>query len=129
MERSHRRRRKLPKTPFPQRRLLKNLPELTVYSVLVVQMTRAWVWRVLRETGNPSRALAKHGKASGGASYSGGGGSCGGGLGQAAAAAEKPKDYSDRSGKEKRRGKGSPRARIRMGIRHVGASAMELGGS
>ena len=83
---------------------------------------------MLRETGNPSRALAKHGKASGGASYSGGGGSCGGGLGQAAAAAEKPKDYSDRSRKEKRRGKGSPRARIRPARQRAGASAMELGG-
>ena len=38
-------------------------------------MTRAWVWRVLRERGNPSRALAKHDKASGGSSYSGGGSS------------------------------------------------------
>ena len=91
-------------------------------------MTRAWVWRVLRERGNPSRALAKHVKASGGSSYSGGGSSGGGGLGRAAAAAEKPKDYSDRSGKDKRRGKGSPRALIRTGRRRVGASAMELGG-
>jgi len=82
---------------------------------------------VLRERGNPSRALAKHGKASGDSSYSGGGSSGGGGLGRAAAAAEKPKDYSDQSGKEKRRGKGSPRARIRTGRRRVGASAMELG--